>query len=158
MPRNSEKMVAWTTAVERIVRQPPGSDESFSPEDIARNTTVVFTRLTTWEIVCEEVLDTVHPRIYHERARDELRRRGITDAEFVEMRRFAWLTAGWLNFQKMLWEWCSLDEDDICRAIEWQYSEGWISQVERDRYLAFVQRYDNSPLQQPALEPSRDLP
>jgi hypothetical protein len=72
--------------------------------------------MTTWEIVCEEMVDTQHPRIYFERAREELRKRGITDAEFTEMRRFAWLTAGWLNFEMMLWDWCGLDQQDIYRA------------------------------------------
>jgi hypothetical protein len=141
------KIAAWTATVDQIVREPPGTDEGFSAEDIARNATVVFTTLSTWEIVCEEVLDTVHPRIYHERAREELRRRGIRDTEYIEMRRFAWLTAGWLNFEKMLWDWCSLNEDDIYRAIEWQYSEGWISGAERDRCIEFTKRYDDSALQ-----------
>lgn len=122
----------------------PGTDEGFSPEAIVRYATVVFTELSTWAIVCEEVLDTVHPQIYYERAREELRRRGITDAEFSEMRRFAWLTAGWLNFEKMVWDWCSLNEDDIYRAIAWQFDERWISQAERDRCIEFAQRYDDS--------------
>jgi hypothetical protein len=139
---NMSKMANWRATVERIVGAPPGTDKGFSPQDMAPHATVVFTTLSTWEIVCQEVLDTVHPLIYHERAREELRRRGITDAEFLEMRRFAWLTAGWLNFEKMLWDWCSLDEEDIYRALEWQYSEGWISQAERDRCLAFARRYD----------------
>jgi len=135
-------MTAWTAWVDSIVREPPGTDEGFSAEDIARNAGIVFTNFSTWEIVCEEVLDTEHPRIYYARAKDELRRRGISDAEYAEMRRFAWLTAGWLNFEKMLWEWCSLTEQDIYRAIEWQFTDGWIVHAERDRLIEFAKRYD----------------
>jgi hypothetical protein len=136
------KMAAWTAKVDQIVREPPGTDDGFSPEDIARSARVVFTKLSAWEIVCEEVLDTMHPRVYYERARQELRQRGISDEEYGRMRRFAWLTAGWLNFEKMLWEWCSLNEKDIYQAIRWQFQEGWISRAERDRLLAFAKRYD----------------
>jgi hypothetical protein len=57
------------------------------------------------------------------------------------MRRFAWLTAGWLNYEKMLWDWCSLDGKDVYRAIEWQYSDGWISKADRDRKREFADRY-----------------
>ncbi len=71
----------------------------------------------------------------------ELNRRGISDKEYHELRRFAWLTAGWLNYEKMLWDWCSLDVTDIYRAIEWQYSDGWISKNERDRRRLFADRY-----------------
>jgi hypothetical protein len=137
-------MAAWTAKVDQIVREPPGTDDGFSPDDIARNAKAVFTKISTWEIVCEEVLDTAHPRVYYDRARDELRHRGISDEEYDAMRRFAWLTAGWLNFEKMLWDWCSLNERDIYRAIDWQFSEGWISQAERDRCTEFAKRYVKS--------------
>ena len=99
---------------------------------------------STWTIICEEVLDTQFARVYFERAREELHRRGITDAEIAEMRRFAWLTAGWLNFERGLWEWCNLDEQDIYRAIEWQYSDGYISADERDRRMEYAKRYDRA--------------
>src|SRR5262249_8310773 len=130
--------------VERIISSPQGSDDSFSPDDIARDPKVTFSKMTTWEIVCEEMVDTQHPRIYFERAREELRRRGISDAEFVEMRRFAWLTAGWLNFEMMLWDWCGLDEQDIYRAIDWQFRDGWISADQRNRRREYAKRYDRA--------------
>jgi len=36
------------------------------------------------------------------------------------MREFAWVTAGWLNYAKMVWDWANLDDTDIKRAINWQ--------------------------------------
>ena len=141
LPLNRSKMVNWAAKVDRIVSEPPGTDEGFTQDDMDRNRHATFENLTTWEIVCEEVLDTAHPRVYFDRARIELSRRGISDEEYQEMRRFAWLTAGWLNFEKMLWDWCSLDGRDIYRAIEWQFSDGWISMTERDRRRRFADRY-----------------
>jgi hypothetical protein len=75
-------MAAWAAKVDRIVSEPPGTDEGFTQADIDRNSNVTFGKLSTWEIVCEEVLDTTHPRIYYERARMELVRRGIAEAEY----------------------------------------------------------------------------
>ena len=141
---NKAKMALWAAKIERILNSPPGSDHGFSLEDIARNATVTFSKMTTWAIVCEEMLDTQHPRIYFQRAREELQRLGITDTEFTEMRRFAWLTAGWLNFEMMLWDWCSLDEQDIYRAIDWQFTDGWISGDERDRRREYARRYERA--------------
>ena len=137
-------MDAWAATVERIVGEPPGSDEGLSPESLEREGKVTFAAFSTWSIICEEVLDTQFARVYFERAREELHRRGIGDAEITEMRRFAWLTAGWLNFERGLWDWCSLDVRDIYRAIEWQYSDGYISADERDRRTEFAKRYDSA--------------
>ena len=60
------------------------------------------------------------------------------------MRRFAWLTAGWLNFERRQWEWCNLDEQDIYLAIERQHAEGYISSAEKDRRIEFAKRYDRT--------------
>ena len=87
------------------------------------------------------MLDTTRPRVYFERAREELRRRTISSETYLEMRRLAWLTVGWLNYQEMLWDWNSLDEKDILRAIEWQFAEGWIDQTERENWIAFARRF-----------------
>jgi len=54
------------------------------------------------------------------------------------MRHFAWLTAGWLNFEKALWEWCNLDEGDIRRAIEWQRKDGLIDEKAAASMLEYV--------------------
>ena len=158
---NRAKMAVWTAMVERIVSEPPGSDEGFAPESIERASKVTFAKFSTWTIICEEVLDTQFARVYYERAREELHRRGITDAEIDEMRRFAWLTAGWLNFERRLWEWCDLDEQDIYRAIEWQHSDGYISADERDRRMEYAKRYDQAETRGAAAggeQPAKNLP
>jgi hypothetical protein len=54
----------------------------------------------------------------------ELSRRGFTSDQIDTMRRFAWETVGWLNYDKALWEWCSLDEKDIKLALDEQLREG----------------------------------
>jgi hypothetical protein len=57
------------------------------------------------------------------------------------MRVFAWQTAGWFNFEKMVWDWCSLDEKDILKAIEWQEKEGEITSAERKEFEAYLHKY-----------------
>ena len=34
------------------------------------------------------------------------------------MRILAWQSAGWLNYNLMLWEWCHLDESDMREALK----------------------------------------
>lgn len=70
-------------------------------------------KFSTWELVCEEVVDTEYSPEYYERVLAELYRRGLAPEKVTAMRVFAWETAGWLNFERMLWEWCSLSETDI---------------------------------------------
>jgi hypothetical protein len=57
------------------------------------------------------------------------------------MRRFAWHTAGWLNFPMMVWDWCSLDERDIERAIEWLLRDRQISTEEQSEMLSFLRAH-----------------
>ena len=139
---NLSKMEVWKTKVGEILAKPHDSDSSFSPEQIAFYARANFSMMSTWAIVCEEILDTEHPTVYYERAKEELYRRGHSDAEIEEMRCFAWLTAGWLNFEMMLWEWVSLDAVDLFRAIEWQFPDGWITQDEKDKFIEFARKYD----------------
>lgn len=80
-------------------------------------------RFTTWELVCEEIVDTEYSPAYYEQVLAELYRRGLTPEKVTAMRLFAWETAGWLNFEMMLWDWCSLDEADIER--DRLAAEGW---------------------------------
>jgi hypothetical protein len=94
--------------------------------------------LSNWEIVCQEILDTEHSHVYYQRCLDELHRRGKSEQEIFEMRRFAWQTAGWLNFPMMVWDWTSLDESDILRAIEWLYDYKQINTEQRNEFENFV--------------------
>ncbi len=97
--------------------------------------------MTTWSLVCEEMVDTEHEDSYYERVVAELMRRNLEPNEINEMRMFAWRTAGWLNFEKMVWDWCSLDESDIERAIEWQLKDREITQAEADLMLVYLNRH-----------------
>jgi len=97
--------------------------------------------MSTWALVCEEVVDTEYRPDHYERVVAELFRRGISRDPLEQMRVFAWETAGWLNFEKMVWDWCSLDEQDIQRAIDWQLKEGEIDAEEHATRLAFLQRF-----------------
>jgi len=141
---NKVKMAAWAAKVESIIKQPPGSDDGLSADFIASQSRVSFSESSTWAILCEEVLDTQFSREYFDNARKELQRRGLADAEIKEMRRFVWLTAGWLNFEQGLWDWTSLDEQDIYRAIKQQHAEGYITAEERDRRLGYATRFQTN--------------
>lgn len=101
--------------------------------------------MSTWALVCEEMVDTEYSSEHYERVLAELYRRNLSPAEIEEMRLFAWRTAGWLNFEKMVWDWCGLDEADISRAIEWQVSDGRISSEVADTMKAYVERYTPNP-------------
>ncbi len=140
-PTNHQKMLAWAASAREFAAKPPGSGEGFSAEEIDQYAHSDFSKLSTWTVVCEEVLDTQFPNVYFERGHEELRQRGLSNDDIAEVRYFAWLTAGWLNYERMLWDWVNLDESDIVRAIEWQYRDGWISAEERDRRLAYVHQY-----------------
>lgn len=96
---------------------------------------------TTWRLVCEECLDTEWTELGYERVVADLFRRGISREELTSMRMFAWETVGWMNFEKMAWEWLWLDEDDIVRALDWQLREGEIDADEHGRRLAYLARY-----------------
>lgn len=98
-------------------------------------------KFSTWELVCEEVVDTEYAPEYYERVLAELYRRGLTPEEVTTMRVFAWETAGWLNFEQMLWEWCSLSERDIELAIAWQLEGREISARKAEQMRAYLRRY-----------------
>lgn len=97
--------------------------------------------LTTWSLICEEIVDTEYNQGYYERVINELYCRGLTDSEIREMRVFGWKTAGWLNFEMMLWDWVSLDENDILRAIMWLRRRREVSRQEARSMKDYVSRY-----------------
>ncbi|QEH35589.1 hypothetical protein OJF2_41420 [Aquisphaera giovannonii] len=97
-------------------------------------------KFSTWALVCEEVLDTEHSDDWYDDIIAELRRRGFGLDQIDAMRKLAWGTAGWLNFDKMLWEWCSLDEKDIRLALDWQLREGVITRQRYEQCLGFVEQ------------------
>ncbi len=94
---------------------------------------------STWELICEEILDTEHSNDWYDSVLAELLRRGLSPDRIDEMRRFAWKTAGWLNVDQALWEWVALDERDIKLALEWQIKDGIIDQSQYDEGLRFLE-------------------
>jgi hypothetical protein len=97
-------------------------------------------KFSTWSLVCEEVLDTEHSDDWCDDIVAELGRRSFGFDQIDAMRRFAWTTAGWLNFDRVLWEWCSLDEKHIMQALYWQLREGIITRRKYEECLGFVER------------------
>jgi hypothetical protein len=135
---NRVQMALWRRRCAKMLARVPGHDDPDTANFAAHD----FSRMNNWQIVCEEVLDTQYPKIYHQHAQAELARRGIGQSEFREMRRVAWQTAGWLNYEKMLWDWCQLDAKDMLRAVEWQLKESYISHAQAAELRSVIQKYE----------------
>lgn len=134
-----QEFSVWQGVCEQILAKPfPPQDSDFPSESLERDYHLTFEKLSNWEIVCQEILDTEHSHIYYQKCYEELRRRGKSEQEIFEMRRFAWLTVGWFNFPMMLWDWVSLDDSDILRAIELLYDKKQISQAKRIEFEEFL--------------------
>jgi hypothetical protein len=93
---------------------------------------------STWSLICEEILDTVHAEDWYDDVIAELFRRSLDETQITTMRRFACRTAGWLNYEKMAWEWVRLDETDIRMALDWQLRDGVISKEQYEGDVAFL--------------------
>ncbi len=129
----------WKDVCEQILeKQFPPQDSDFSSEILELDNRLSLSKLSNWEIVCQEILDTEHSHVYYQRCYDELRKRDKSKQEIFEMRKFAWQTAGWFNFPMMVWDWTSLDESDILKAIEWLYDYKQINQEQRIEFENFL--------------------
>lgn len=131
----------WKNACDELLAKPfppQNSSSDFSAENIERDNRASFAKLSNWEIVCQEVLDTKFSHVYYQKCYDELRTRGKSEQDIFEMRKLAWYTTGWYNFPMMLWDWVKLDESDILRAIELLYDKKQISQEQRIEFESFV--------------------
>jgi hypothetical protein len=140
-PADFQEFSVWKDVCNELLAKPfppQSSSSDFSADDIERDSRVSFAKLSNWEIVCQEILDTEYSHVYYQKCYDELRRRGKSEREIFEMRRCAWYTAGWFNFPMMLWDWVSLDESDILRAIELLYDKKQISKEQRIEFEDFV--------------------
>lgn len=104
-------------------------------------------KMSSWSLICEEVLDTEHDPSWYDDVLAELARRGFSYEQINRMRKFAWQTAGWLNFDKMMWEWCTLDENDIRMALDWQWKEVLITSTQHAERLSFIE----NPIRIPAV-------
>jgi hypothetical protein len=124
---------AWDRRIAPVLQKP------FPPADAPdRKETPHWDKISTWAMLCEEVLDTAPEPGLLKQFYGELLRRGFCETDIQDMRHFAWLTVGWLNFEKALWEWCGLDESDIRRAIEWQRKDGLIDEAEEGSMLRYL--------------------
>jgi hypothetical protein len=100
---------------------------------------------STWSLVCEEIVDTQLDPNWFDAIIAELSWRGFNDDQIDAMRRFAWRTAGWLNYDMMFWDWCHLDESNIRMALTRQLEDGIITQEQCDQGLAFVENPERGP-------------
>lgn len=129
----------WKDVCEQILAKPfPPQSSDFPSDRLERDSRLTFAKLSNWEIVCQEVLDTEFSHVYYQKCYEELRRRGKSEKEIFEMRKFAWHTAGWLNFPLKLGDWLSLDESDIFKAIEWLYDRKQISKKQQIAFEKFL--------------------
>ena len=97
-------------------------------------------KFSTWSLICEEILDTEHAPDWYDDIIAELDRRGFGVEQIDAMRRFAWKTVGWLNYDKMLWEWCWLEEKHIRLALDWQLRDGTITREQHQTGLSFLEQ------------------
>ena len=102
-------------------------------------------RFSWWALICEDVLDTEHDADWYDDILAELTRRGISHDQIDRMRSFAWQTAGWLNYDKMLWEWVALDEKDIRTALDFQLKDGIITAAQHAERLSFIEHPSRIP-------------
>jgi hypothetical protein len=139
-----QRLEVWRNSCENILSKPyPPLASDFSDHDLVALGNMSVSKFSNWEIVCQEILDTQLPHTYYQRCYDELRKRGKSEQEIFEMRRFAWLTAGWLNFPMMVWDWAHLSEKDILMAIEWLYDYKQISRKQRVEFENFVKLHES---------------
>ncbi|GEM_PF-2054936 len=91
-----------------------------------------------WSLVCEEVIDTDHEASGYDAVYGELIRRQFLPGEIDAMPRLAWKTAGWMNYDMMLWDWTGLDEADMRTALEWQLQKRRISKAQHDEEMLTI--------------------
>lgn len=138
-PTMPQDFAHWQIFCEEILAQPyPPQSSDFPAETLERDHQLTFSKFSNWEIICQEILDTKFSHIYYQKCYEELLKRGKTEQEILEMRRVAWQTAGWLNYAMMLWDWVSLDETDMLRAVEWLYERKQISQEQQVDFQTFI--------------------
>jgi hypothetical protein len=127
--------------VDRVIRSGPLTEARIRAQDgrARPQNKAQWNKFSSWALICEEVLDTEHAADWYDDIVAELDRRGFNFEQIDAMRRFAWNTAGWLNYDKMLWEWCRLDEKDIRMALDWQLRDGIITQQQHGEGLLFIE-------------------
>ena len=142
--KDVQSFEAWQKVCDGILTEPfPPETSEFPRGTLERDARLTFSKPSNWEIVCQQILDTKYSHIYYQKCYKELLRRGKTVQDIFEMRRFAWYTASWLNFAMMLWDWVSLDESDMLRAIAWLYEKKQNSHEKRLEFENFLELHES---------------
>lgn len=105
-----------------------------------------YSHRPTWQLVCEEVLDTDFDPPVYDAIYAELLRRGYDDRAIDDLRRLAWETAGWMNYDLMLWDWVDLDESDMRAALDLQRERGLIGAIEHGQRLDRIREVSERPI------------
>jgi hypothetical protein len=131
----------WDQSVEKILSNKyPPEKSSYNPtnDSLLRDGNIDFRNSSIWDLFCEEVVDTEHTHIFYQKLIEEIKSRGMSDIEIYQTRKFVWLTAGWMNFEKKVWDWVSITEEDIVRAIEWQNEDKLIDLDQKAKMLEYI--------------------
>lgn len=99
-----------------------------------------FDEQSCWSLICEEILDTDHESEVYDAIYIELMNRGFSHEQIDSMRKLAWRTAGWLNYDCMLWEWSHLDEKDMRKAVDLRYKR-WFRKNQRLHDLQMIEHF-----------------
>ncbi len=136
-------LAEWMKVCENRLKKeypPSKSSDIITKDEIENDSKLDLSKMSNWTLICEEILDTERSHIYYARCYNELKQRGKTEEEIFEMRKFAWMTAGWLNFGLMYWEWEHLDEKNIEDAIDLLYAQSQIDEKTRIEMLDYLKR------------------
>ncbi len=104
-------------------------------------------KLSSWECVLEEVLDTDHEPEGYLRFVNELINRGYSSEDIMNMRIIAWETAGWLNYEMMVWDWCNLNEKDMLDGLKDRFDKKNISKTKFEQLKQQIEHYKSWPNQ-----------
>lgn len=107
----------------------------------AKPTDWALDKQSCWSLVCEEVLDTDHDPEGYDAVYAELRGRGFSADEIDSMRCLAWRTAGWLNYDMMLWEWVHLDESDMREGLKIKRKKWLVRKKVFDSDMALIDSF-----------------
>jgi len=130
-PEFIRELPRWGPLAEALERARLGTAQPRDPANSSAR--------STWSLICEEILDTTHEDWWLDDIVAELGRRGFSHDQIHCLRTLAWATAGWLNWELMLWEWTILNEDDIRWALRLQFEQGLIARPFYDECLRLVE-------------------
>ncbi len=78
---------------------------------------------------------------------NELINRGYSSEDIMNMRIIAWETAGWLNYEMMVWDWCNLNEKDMLDGLKDRFDKKNISKTKFEQLKQQIEHYKSWPNQ-----------